>query len=241
MRSVLAVLALSTVAVLAAPQATTTASAAAATHSVDVGLNGFAYTPNSITAAAGDIVQFTFHPKNHTVTQSSFASPCTPLVNATTGQTGFESPFMPTNGTAPLPTLEIMVTNATNPLWFYCRQANHCSLGMVLAINAPATGHTFTAFQAAAMASNGTAAAGSSTAAAASSAAAGTPVAGAPPTDSSGASSTDSTGPAASAGAPASNTTASAPPTKTGAAPVLSARSGAVLGAALAAAIAMLL
>jgi hypothetical protein len=31
------------------------------------------------TAAQGDIVVFTFFPKNHTVTQSSFAQPCTPL------------------------------------------------------------------------------------------------------------------------------------------------------------------
>ena len=31
------------------------------------------------TAAVGDIVEFTFHPKNHSVTQSSFAQPCTPL------------------------------------------------------------------------------------------------------------------------------------------------------------------
>ena len=31
------------------------------------------------TAAVGDTVEFTFHPQNHSVTQSSFAEPCTPL------------------------------------------------------------------------------------------------------------------------------------------------------------------
>jgi hypothetical protein len=31
------------------------------------------------TAYVGDVVEFTFHPKNHSVTQSSFAAPCTPL------------------------------------------------------------------------------------------------------------------------------------------------------------------
>ena len=31
------------------------------------------------TAEVGDIVEFTFHPKNHSVTQSSFPAPCTPL------------------------------------------------------------------------------------------------------------------------------------------------------------------
>ena len=30
-------------------------------------------------AAPGDTVSFKFHPKNHTVTQSSFDAPCTPL------------------------------------------------------------------------------------------------------------------------------------------------------------------
>jgi hypothetical protein len=30
-------------------------------------------------AAPGDIIWFKFHPKNHTVTQSSFDAPCTPL------------------------------------------------------------------------------------------------------------------------------------------------------------------
>jgi flagellar biosynthesis protein FliQ len=30
-------------------------------------------------AVQGDIVVFNFHPKNHSVTQSSFKEPCTPL------------------------------------------------------------------------------------------------------------------------------------------------------------------
>ena len=35
------------------------------------------------TAVPGDTVSFTFHPKNHTVTQSSFDAPCTPLYGGT--------------------------------------------------------------------------------------------------------------------------------------------------------------
>lgn len=35
-----------------------------------------AYDPNNITAEVGDIVTFTFNPKNHTVTQGSFKDPC---------------------------------------------------------------------------------------------------------------------------------------------------------------------
>ena len=34
-------------------------------------------------ATPGDTVSFKFHPKNHTVTQSSFDAPCTPLYGGT--------------------------------------------------------------------------------------------------------------------------------------------------------------
>jgi plastocyanin len=43
---------------------------------VDVGLNGLTFTPNAVSAALGDVVDFHFHPKNHSVVQSSFDSPC---------------------------------------------------------------------------------------------------------------------------------------------------------------------
>jgi plastocyanin len=50
--------------------------AAAATHRVDVGKNGLAFTPNSTVAAVGDVVEFHYFPKNHSVVQTSFAGPC---------------------------------------------------------------------------------------------------------------------------------------------------------------------
>jgi plastocyanin len=50
--------------------------AEAATLRVDVGLGGLKFTPNSTAAAVGDIVEFHFHPQNHSVVQSSFDSPC---------------------------------------------------------------------------------------------------------------------------------------------------------------------
>jgi len=34
-------------------------------------------------AAVGDTISFTFYPKNHTVTQSSFEAPCTPFPGGT--------------------------------------------------------------------------------------------------------------------------------------------------------------
>ncbi|KAI0277924.1 hypothetical protein BGY98DRAFT_934082 [Russula aff. rugulosa BPL654] len=50
------------------------------THCVNVSNDtaGLIYDPPYI-CRPGDIISFTFHPKNHTVTQSSFDAPCTPL------------------------------------------------------------------------------------------------------------------------------------------------------------------
>jgi plastocyanin len=49
----------------------------------------FQYTPESITAAVGDMVSFVFMQKNHTVTQSTFAKPCEKMDG------GMDSGFMP--------------------------------------------------------------------------------------------------------------------------------------------------
>jgi hypothetical protein len=85
----------------------------------------------------------------HSVTQSSFAAPCTYL-NAT-GSTpgGFDSGL--TTGTQ----FTINITNDANPIWFHCKQVMHCGMGMVGSINAPSTGNSFTAFKAAALAIGG--------------------------------------------------------------------------------------
>ncbi|TVY42004.1 putative GPI-anchored cupredoxin [Lachnellula subtilissima] len=117
------------------------AAASAATIKVAVGQNGLTYTPNDITANAGDSVEFDFFPKNHTVSQSSFADPCHPLAG------GFFSGFVPTNASTLGSTFTIVVKD-TKPVWIYCSQTvgNHCQAGMVAAINAPKTGNTLAAF-----------------------------------------------------------------------------------------------
>lgn len=112
---------------------------------------------------------FTFQQKNHTVTQSSFANPCTPL------EGGFDSGFQPVGAedtAGPFPAATLIIQD-TNPIWIYCRQkvpTSHCAAGMVFAIN-PGAGQ-LAAFQAAAGATGN-----STTAAAASSAADVTPTA----------------------------------------------------------------
>ncbi|KAJ6569362.1 Cupredoxin [Mycena capillaripes] len=128
--------------------------ALAETHAISVGPNGnFTYDPPFITAAAGDTVVFTFNPKNHSVTQSSFDAPCVPLVGGASSGFQFVS-----NVTALLPTWTFTVADISTPAWFHCEQVGHCGKGMVFAINAPADPdpHSFTAFQNLAIQLNGT-------------------------------------------------------------------------------------
>ncbi|KAH9048240.1 Cupredoxin [Lactarius hengduanensis] len=119
--------------------------AKAADFQVTVGGPGgvIQYNPNFVTANPGDTVTFIFQQKNHTATQSTFANPCTPVPG------GFDSGFVPVsanNTNGPFQEAQFQVAD-TNPVWVFCRQANHCQSGMVFAIN---PGDKFAAFQAAA-------------------------------------------------------------------------------------------
>jgi len=152
----------------ATPSATSAATgtaandAAGATHTVTVGANGqLAFSPEQLSAAVGDVVLFQFQAKNHTVTQSSFATPCLKFANATTGAIGFNSGFMPVPANSTdFPTFSITVSD-TNPIWAYCAQktpSSHCGAGMVIGINSnESSPKNFSAFQALAMQQNGTA------------------------------------------------------------------------------------
>ncbi|KAL1965108.1 hypothetical protein VTN77DRAFT_6021 [Rasamsonia byssochlamydoides] len=143
-------------------------------HQVTVGgPAGLVYTPDTITANVGDMVQFNFMSANHTATQSSFDTPCKKL------EGGVDSGFMPNpNNSLNPPPMMLFQVNTTQPIWMYCRQTGHCGKGMVFSINPTAT-KTQAAFKAAAIAQNGTASSSSSSSAAgsASSAAAAAPAA----------------------------------------------------------------
>jgi len=133
-------------------------------HNIKVGGPGvLAYDPPFITAAIGDTLHFTFLQKNHTVTQSSFAKPCEPFVDDSGAQSGFKSGFQPVPDTMTdgFPTCDWEI-KTDKPLWVYCAQSNpvsHCGKGMVFAVNPPATGNTFDAYKANAVAQDGGAAA----------------------------------------------------------------------------------
>jgi len=115
----------------------------------------FQFIPPSFNATNGTVItfQFTGAPGNHTVTQSTFADPCDPVVG------GFDSGWVfvpPSPALAQTPEWNLTITDDTKPIWFFCKQllpTPHCAAGMVGAINAPTTNHTFAAFQAAAKAS----------------------------------------------------------------------------------------
>lgn len=70
------------------------------------------------------MVQFQFLDKNHTVTQSTFANPCSNITDANGVVTGVDSGYQAVPaGATQFPVWQITVNNASAPLWFYCRQA----------------------------------------------------------------------------------------------------------------------
>ncbi|KIO32491.1 hypothetical protein M407DRAFT_66675 [Tulasnella calospora MUT 4182] len=111
------------------------------THNVVVGASGLTFSPNQVTAAVGDIVTFEFHPKNHTLTQSTFATPCAAMAG------GVDSGYMPVDAAATTFPVFSFRINEVTPLWFYCAQGTHCQSGMVMAINVNASSpNTFDAY-----------------------------------------------------------------------------------------------
>jgi hypothetical protein len=115
------------------------------------------YSPNNFNASVGDTIAFMFSPKNHTVTQSNFASPCEPL-SVSTGTEGINTGFTHATTVSQNVTGFSFTVNDTNPIWLYCAQKNpesHCAAGMVMAINAAGAGNkTFQNYLALAKATN---------------------------------------------------------------------------------------
>ncbi|EXJ90051.1 hypothetical protein A1O3_03119 [Capronia epimyces CBS 606.96] len=100
------------------------------------------YFPNQIEAPVGSVVQFQFHPKNHTITESSFAAPCKPIAANLTSATrpGLKSGFVPVTGKEDFTPVFNVLINDTKPIWIYCGQTNHCQKGMAMVINQNSSG-----------------------------------------------------------------------------------------------------
>ena len=129
---------------------------------LDAQCTTFAEAAYSQNAQPGDTVFFTFKQKNHTVTQSTFDSPCQRTVGFDSGllvlvcdvkrsltDKACSLPVSADNVAGPFPGAQLLVHDA-QPIWVYCRQAGHCQQGMVFAVN---PGEKFAAFKANAMAS----------------------------------------------------------------------------------------
>lgn len=95
------------------------------------------FFPDDLRVEVGELVQFHFYPQNHSIAQSTFANPCTPIPAGNASTAGFFSGFMPVKLTDNfMPTFTIQV-NQTGPIWYYCATGPHCQRGMVGVINAP--------------------------------------------------------------------------------------------------------
>jgi hypothetical protein len=81
-----------------------------------VGGSNLVYTPPSLSGVKDkDTILFLFLQKNHTVTQSSFASPCVKADN------GFKSGFLPSDGTH-IPFILVEFVDAMNTGSPMCKQ-----------------------------------------------------------------------------------------------------------------------
>ncbi|EIW85455.1 Cupredoxin [Coniophora puteana RWD-64-598 SS2] len=122
----------------------------AAQFNVTVGGGPLQFNPSSVNANPGDTIFFTFKQANHTVTQSTLANPYIRSMPVAADLTD-----------GPFPAAQFTVQN-TSPVWAFCQQTGHCAKGMVFAVN---PGDKMAAFQAAAMATNGSTSGSTATAA----------------------------------------------------------------------------
>ncbi|KAK5653265.1 hypothetical protein OQA88_9164 [Cercophora sp. LCS_1] len=115
--------------------------AVAATITIAVGKDNFSFSPNSVTASQGDIIQYQFFAPNHSVIMGDFATPCSP---AKTG--GFNSGFFATAESGMNSNAFEVTVNTTEPIFFYCGFPSHCQIGMSGAIN-PSSEQSLSAYQ----------------------------------------------------------------------------------------------
>ncbi|KAI0013250.1 hypothetical protein F4779DRAFT_613778 [Xylariaceae sp. FL0662B] len=107
-------------------------------HVVSVGTTDGSpvFKPDNIKANVGEMIQFQFRGGNHSVAQSTFDNPCSPI-SQSSNMTGFFTGYQPVDASQAMgmiPTYTMMVTSMT-PMWLYCTQAKHCQNGMVMVVN----------------------------------------------------------------------------------------------------------
>ena len=80
-----------------------------------------------------DIQHLTVTQGNHTVTQSTFSSPCIPAHVTNSSVNGFDSSFRNANNGTSVTNLPVTITDSNVTIWFY--DVNTCALGGVGGIN----------------------------------------------------------------------------------------------------------
>lgn len=112
------------------------------THTVVAGRGGaLVFDPENVVAEVGDVIEWHFLPRNHSVAQSSFGEPCVPLKGDQ--PVGFFSGFQPVEADAAgqqqqAPNVfQVVVPQTETPIWYYCAQTvgDHCQKGMAGVIN----------------------------------------------------------------------------------------------------------
>ncbi|KAF2748754.1 hypothetical protein M011DRAFT_400146, partial [Sporormia fimetaria CBS 119925] len=111
---------------------TSTDSVISATHTITVGKLAHKFSPDTIRAEIGDVVEFHFYPANHSVVRAEYELPCIPYEMTGEGKQGFFGGFHPVDA-PPKYTIRI---NDSAPIFFYCSAQGSCiDWGMVGAIN----------------------------------------------------------------------------------------------------------
>ncbi|TAQ88880.1 hypothetical protein B7494_g2817 [Chlorociboria aeruginascens] len=102
--------------------------------------SGYTIVPNQLSAAVGDIIEFTFWPLNHSVVRAEYKNSCIPYEDTGGNKQGFFSGFRPTTvGTTDLSNFQVRV-NDTAPIFYYCAAPDACiKEGMIGVVNANST------------------------------------------------------------------------------------------------------
>ncbi|PVH88243.1 hypothetical protein DL98DRAFT_648400 [Cadophora sp. DSE1049] len=125
-----------------------TSSAPAATHSVNVGAAGLVFTPDSLTANVGDTVEFRFYPQNHSVARAEYKTPCIPYEVVDVGKQGFWSGFKPVSVVLSDPPKFSILINDTEPIFFYCSAPGACEEDIMIGVINPNSTQTLEVQQA---------------------------------------------------------------------------------------------
>ncbi|KAL1859668.1 hypothetical protein VTK73DRAFT_7518 [Phialemonium thermophilum] len=117
----------------------------AATIQINAGEgNKLTFTPDSVKAEVGDVLEFHFVGGFHDAVRGDFDKPCQPFSGAAGG---FASDRV--QGSATNNKVFRVTVNTTDPIFFYCSVGAHCANGMVGAVN-PTDDQTVAAYAAAA-------------------------------------------------------------------------------------------